>query len=47
MDHMYSELNRGRTPDAALREAKRSLVHSNNVFRKPLYWATFQLYGGT
>lgn len=47
MDRMYGELARGRRPDAALREAKLSLLHSDNVFRKPLYWATFQLYGGT
>ena len=47
MDHMYAELAAGRPPDVALRDAKLSmLLHSQNVFRKPLYWATFQLYGG-
>jgi CHAT domain-containing protein len=46
MDQMYSELEAGRSPDAALRDAKLSLLHSQGIFRKPLYWATFQLYGG-
>jgi CHAT domain-containing protein len=46
MDRMYSEIAAGRSPDAALRDAKLSMLHSQNVFRKPLYWATFQLYGG-
>ncbi len=46
MDQMYSELEAGRSPDAALRDAKLSLVRSHGIFRKPLYWATFQLYGG-
>ena len=47
MDHMYGELASGRSPDAALRDAKLSMIkNSQNVFRKPLYWATFQLYGG-
>jgi CHAT domain-containing protein len=47
MDHMYAELEAGRNPDTALRDAKLSMVHTPGVFRKPLYWATFQLYGGT
>lgn len=46
MDRMYDELATGRSPDAALREAKLSMIRTQNVFRKPLYWATFQLYGG-
>jgi CHAT domain-containing protein/Tfp pilus assembly protein PilF len=46
MDRMYQELAQGRPPDVALRNAKLSLLHSQGVFRKPLYWATFQLYGG-
>lgn len=47
MDGMYSELATGRSPDSALRDAKLAMLHSQGVFRKPLYWATFQLYGGT
>jgi CHAT domain-containing protein/Tfp pilus assembly protein PilF len=47
MDRLYQELAKGRPPDLALREAKLSLLHSQSIFRKPLYWATFQLYGGS
>ncbi len=46
MDHLYAELAKGSPPDAALRSAKLSLIHSDGVFRKPLYWAPFQLYSG-
>jgi CHAT domain-containing protein len=46
MDHLYSELAKGGSPDAALRSAKLSMIHSDGVFRKPLYWAAFQLYSG-
>ncbi|MCU1293308.1 MAG: Tetratricopeptide 1 repeat-containing protein [Bryobacterales bacterium] len=46
MDRLYGELARGSQPDAALRSAKLSLIHSDGVFRKPLYWAPFQLYSG-
>jgi CHAT domain-containing protein/Flp pilus assembly protein TadD len=46
MDHLYEELAKGSQPDVALRSAKLSLIHSDGVFRKPLYWAPFQLYSG-
>jgi len=46
MDHLYRELAKGSQPDTALRSAKLSLIHSDGVFRKPLYWAPFQLYSG-
>jgi CHAT domain-containing protein/Flp pilus assembly protein TadD len=46
MDHLYGELAKGSQPDAALRSAKLSMIHSDGVFRKPLYWAPFQLYSG-
>jgi CHAT domain-containing protein len=46
MDQMYSELETGRSPAEALRDAKLTMLHSQGIFRKPLYWATFQLYGG-
>jgi CHAT domain-containing protein/predicted negative regulator of RcsB-dependent stress response len=46
MDHLYSELAKGGDPAVALRSAKLSLIHSDGVFRKPLYWAPFQLYSG-
>jgi CHAT domain-containing protein len=47
MDRLYGELSMGATPDAALRTAKLSLIHSSSVYRKPLYWAVFQLYAGS
>jgi CHAT domain-containing protein/Flp pilus assembly protein TadD len=46
MDQLYDELKKGRSPEAALRSAKLSLLHSDG-FRKPFYWAPFQLYTGT
>ena len=46
MDRMYSELRKGNSPEMALRSAKLSLLHSDGVFRKPFYWAPFQLYTG-
>src|SRR5579863_414930 len=46
MDQLYDELQKGRSPRAALRSAKLSLLHSDS-FRKPFYWAPFQLYTGT
>ena len=46
MDRLYGEIQGGHQPDAALRTAKLSLIHSQSVYRKPLYWAPFQLYAG-
>jgi CHAT domain-containing protein/tetratricopeptide (TPR) repeat protein len=47
MDRLYAELETGSSPDVALRTAKLSLIHSPAVYRKPLYWAAFQLYTGS
>jgi CHAT domain-containing protein len=47
MDKLYSELSRGQDPAAALRTAKLSLLRSDGVFKKPFYWAPFQLYSGS
>ena len=47
MDRLYGELEAGSSPDAALRVAKLSLIHSPGVYRKPLYWGSFQLYAGS
>jgi CHAT domain-containing protein len=46
MDRLYGELEKGNQPDVALRSAKLAMIHSDGVFRKPLYWAPFQLYSG-
>lgn len=43
MDKFYDELQKGKSPDAALRAAKLSLLH-NSAFHNPFYWAPFQLY---
>ena len=47
MDQLYRELRSGSGPGTALRDAKLSLIHSDGVYRKPLYWAAFQLYAGS
>jgi CHAT domain-containing protein len=47
MDRLYSGLQAGLTPAAALRAAKLSLIHSPGVYRKPFYWGVFQLYTGS
>jgi CHAT domain-containing protein len=43
MDKFYTELDKGASPDAALRAAKLSLLH-NSRFQNAFYWAPFQLY---
>jgi CHAT domain-containing protein len=47
MDVLYEGLSRGEDPASALRAAKLSLLHSDSVFKKPFYWAPFQLYAGS
>ncbi len=47
MDALYDGLSRGQDPASALRAAKLSLLRSDSVFRKPYYWAPFQLYAGS
>jgi CHAT domain-containing protein/Flp pilus assembly protein TadD len=47
MDQLYLELEEGKSPDAALRDAKLALLRSSSSFRKPFYWAPFQLYTGS
>ncbi|HET8923097.1 MAG TPA: CHAT domain-containing tetratricopeptide repeat protein [Candidatus Acidoferrum sp.] len=49
MDALYNGLRQGKDPATALRDAKLSLLHSNSdtVFKKPFYWAPFQLYAGS
>jgi CHAT domain-containing protein/Tfp pilus assembly protein PilF len=46
MDRLYEDLSKGKPPAEALRAAKLAMIHSDGVFRKPLYWAPFQLYSG-
>ena len=47
MDQLYSEIAGGTAPDAALRDAKLAFIHSGTVYRKPFYWAPFQIYRGS
>lgn len=46
MDRFYDEMDKGASPDAALRAAKLSLLHGS-AFHNPFYWAPFQLYTGS
>jgi CHAT domain-containing protein len=46
MDRFYDELDKGASPDAALRAAKLSLLYGSR-FHNPFYWAPFQLYTGS
>ena len=47
MDDLYKGLRAGQDPATALRNAKLALVRSQSIFRKPFYWAPFQLYAGS
>ncbi|WP_263360170.1 CHAT domain-containing protein [Acidicapsa ligni] len=46
MDGLYSGLESGLSPATALRASKLALLHSKGNFRRPFYWAPFQLYVG-
>ena len=46
MSDLYNGLAKGEQADTALRSAKLEMLHSSGVFRKPFYWAAFQLYAG-
>jgi CHAT domain-containing protein len=44
MDTLYQSLEDGHAPATALRNAKLTLLHSQSKFRKPFFWAPFQIY---
>ncbi|HUN88060.1 MAG TPA: CHAT domain-containing protein [Terriglobales bacterium] len=46
MDELYRGLEKSNSPASALRQAKLKLLHSSD-YRKPFYWAPFQLYTGS
>jgi CHAT domain-containing protein len=46
MGNLYQGLEHQSPPNTALRQAKLTLLHSKKEFRKPFYWAPFQLYTG-
>ena len=43
MDHMYAGLRTGKSPAEALRAAKLAMLRSRGAYRKPYYWAPFQV----
>jgi len=47
MDDLYKGVTAGQDPATALRNAKLNLVHSKGPYRRPFYWAPFQLYSGS
>jgi CHAT domain-containing protein len=44
MDTLYQGLEDGQTPASALRRAKLTVLHAPGKFRRPYYWAPFQIY---
>jgi len=46
MSNLYDGLAHGSNPADALRAAKLAMIHRGDVFRKPYYWGSFQLYAG-
>lgn len=44
MGQLYRALGRGSEPAAALREAQLSLLKSGSAYRKPYYWAPFEVF---
>jgi CHAT domain-containing protein/tetratricopeptide (TPR) repeat protein len=46
MNLLYQGIEDGHSPSEALHAAKLNLLHAHGVFRKPFYWAPFQLYEG-
>jgi CHAT domain-containing protein/Tfp pilus assembly protein PilF len=47
MKNLYGEMSKGTPPDIALRDSKLAFIHSTNIYRKPFYWAAFQIYRGS
>lgn len=44
MGRLYAQIAAGRAPAAALRAAKLDLLRSPGAYRKPYYWAPFQVF---
>jgi len=47
MNRLYGEMSEGTAPEIALRDAKLSMFRSSTIYRKPRYWAAFQIYRGS
>lgn len=46
MNRLYAEVSKDAPPEIALRDAQLALLHSDSVYKKPFYWAPFQIYRG-
>lgn len=46
MDQFYTELTKGKSAAAALRDGKLAMLHSKGSRKRPYYWASLQLYTG-
>ncbi len=44
VQRMYEEMGGGKSPAAALREAKMNLLRAGGAYAKPFYWGAFQVY---
>ena len=47
MQQLYAEISAGRSPAAALRAAKLRMLAKGGPYRKPYYWAPFQVFSRT
>jgi CHAT domain-containing protein/tetratricopeptide (TPR) repeat protein len=47
MDDLYTGLKKGQSAAAALRAAKLKMLLSDDLHRRPYYWASLQLYSGS
>lgn len=47
MGGLYAQIDAGKDPAVALRNAQLAMLHSDGVYRKPFYWAPFQYYLGS
>ncbi len=44
MDQLYAGIAEGQAPAVALRQAKLAMLHGDLRFRRPYFWAPFQVY---
>ncbi|HZU29616.1 MAG TPA: CHAT domain-containing protein [Candidatus Angelobacter sp.] len=47
MDSFYGDLKKGRSAATALRKAKLAILHSDDLHKRPYFWASLQLYSGS
>ena len=44
MGDFYQQIAQGTSPGTALRRAKLNLLHSGSLYRKPFFWAPFEVF---